>query len=383
MTSSEPAVATSLLADIDEVLTRSPHAQRVDALRRVTDLFVKTVPSLTEEQAAVFDAVFQRLVTNIEATARAELSQKIAFLPQAPHGVVRGLALDPDIQVAQPVLQHSRVLRDDDLISVAETHGKDHMLAIARRDELAPAVTDVLVERGDHDVIRAVAANDGARLSRSGFHRLIDRSKGDADLQETIGTRPDLPDDCYPALLAQATETVIRKLSATRVFNDASRVRRVTHDAADRFAAILIDGESDLADAMAELQALRDRGQLDERMLRDFARRRQMAYVLAGICLICDLGLAITRRLFMLDTLDPLVVVAKANGISWLTLRDILRASEERHATEAALTLAFDNYTKMSRETAKRIIRFWQVRDPAMRPQATEASSRLAGYRAA
>ena len=204
------------------------------------------------------------------------------------------------------------------------------MLAIARREELGVAVTDVLVERGDHDVIRAVAANDGARLSRSGFHRLIDRSKGDAELQETIGTRPDLPDDCYPALLAQATETVIRKLSATRAFHDASRVRRVTHDAADRFAAILLNGDSDLAAAMAELQALRDRGQLDERLLRDFARRRQMAYVLAGLSLICDLGLAITRRLFMLDTLDPLVVVAKANGISWLTLRDILRASDER-----------------------------------------------------
>jgi uncharacterized protein (DUF2336 family) len=383
MPSSQPAAATSLLADIDEVLTRSPHAQRVDALRRVTDLFVRAEPSLTEEQAAVFDAVFQRLVDNIEAAARVELSEKIAFLPQAPHGVVRGLALDPDIQVAKPVLQHSRVLRDDDLISVAETHGKDHMLAIAKREELGVAVTDVLVERGDHEVIRAVAANDGARLSRTGFHRLIDRSKGDADLQETIGTRPDLPDDCYPALLAQATETVIRKLSAARVFTDASRVRRVTHDAADRFAAILLNGDNDLAEAMTELQGLRDRGQLDERLLRDFARRRQMAYVLAGISLICDLGLAIARRLFTLDTLDPLVVVAKANGISWLTLRDILRASDEHNASEVMLTHAFDHYTKMSRETAKRIIRFWQVRDPAMRSPATDASGRLGGFRAA
>ncbi|ALK08721.1 DUF2336 domain-containing protein [Blastochloris viridis] len=370
MPSSQPADATSLLADIDEVLTRSPHAHRIDALRRVTDLFVRTEPTLTGQQAELFDAVFQRLVDDIEAAARIELSERIAPLPQAPHGVVRGLALDPEIKVAEPVLRHARVLRDDDLISVAETHGNGHMLAIARRDQLAIAVTDVLVERGDREVVRTAAANDGATFSRAGFHRLIDRSKGDAELQETLGTRPDLPGDCYPALLAQASETVIRKLSATRVFHDAGHVRRVTHDAADRLAAALIDGADDLANAMAELQAMRDRGQLDERLIRDFARRRQFAYVLAGISLLCDLGLAFTKRLLTLNTLDPLVVVAKANGLGWLTLRDILQADDARSANEAAIAQAFDAYSKMSRETARRIIRFWQERDPAMRPPA-------------
>ncbi|NJO54639.1 MAG: DUF2336 domain-containing protein, partial [Bacteroidales bacterium] len=205
MTVSSSAVAAPLLADLDAVLTRSTHSHRVDILRRITDLFISTEPNLNEEQAAVFDLVFQHLVTNIEAAARVELSEKIANQLQAPHGIVRGLALDPDIKVAQPVLLHSPVLRDEDLVCVVENHGREHMLAIAQRETLASAVTDVLVERGDHEVIRAIAANDGAKFSRAGFHRLIDRSKGDSDLQEIIGTRPDLPDDCYPTLLAQAT----------------------------------------------------------------------------------------------------------------------------------------------------------------------------------
>ena len=370
MSLSSSAAKAPLLADLDTVLTRSSHSQRVDALRSVTDLFISSEPSLTDAQAALFNSVFQRLVSNIEAAARVELSERIAHLPQAPHGVVRGLALDPDIHVAEPVLRHSQVLRDEDLVCVVESHGREHMLAIAQRETLGAAVTDALVEHGDNEVIRIVAANDGAKFSRAGFHRLIDRSKGDSDLQEVIGTRPDLPDDCYPALLAQATEAVVRKLSATRCFHDASRIRRAAHDAADRFAALLLDEDSDLAQAMVEVQALRDSGRLDERQLRDFARRRQAAHVLATISLMCDLGLAVAKRLFELDTIDPLVVVAKANGISWLALRDVLRARDDRGTTEAALAQAFDAYTKMTRETAGRIIRFWQVRDPSVRPPA-------------
>lgn len=361
--------ADPALADIEDVIARSAPDRRVHALQRLTDHFVSAEPELTKEQADVFNSVFQHLVENIEKAARIRLSAKLADKASAPHGIVRGLAFDEDIQVAGPVLERSKALRDEDLIHVAETYGNDHLLAVARRESLTVAVTDVLVERGDHEVIRVVAANEGAKLSRDGFRRLIDRAKGDADLQETIGTRPDLPDDCYPRLLAQATESVVRRLAATRLFEDPRRLRSVAHEVADRFAILLAGDGSELSGAMTEVLALRNAGGLDERTLRDFARRRQPAHILAATSLVCNLSLAATKRLFAFDSLDPLVVVAKANNIGWLTLRDMLRASYEHGATETALAQAFDNYTKTTRETAQRVIRFWQVRDPAMRPR--------------
>ena len=41
-------------------------------------------------------------------------------------------------------------------------------LLVANRSEIGHAVTDVIVRRGDRDVIRNVAANPGARLSEAG-----------------------------------------------------------------------------------------------------------------------------------------------------------------------------------------------------------------------
>src|SRR6185503_752445 len=139
----------------------------------------------------LFDQVITKLATAIEAKARVKLSIRLAELPTAPHGVVRMLAFDDDIDVARPVLKDSERLEDSDLVATATSKSQQHLAAISERKSLSEAVTDVLVTRGDRNVVHSVARNAGARFSEAGFRLLLKRSSGDDTLAMHVGTRRD------------------------------------------------------------------------------------------------------------------------------------------------------------------------------------------------
>ena len=82
--------------------------------------------------------------------------------PVCFQNVIRRLASDDDITVAGPVLAKSPRLTDQNLIEIAERKGQSHMSKIAERTQLSLVVTDVLVDRGDREVVTKVAGNTGA-----------------------------------------------------------------------------------------------------------------------------------------------------------------------------------------------------------------------------
>ena len=55
------------------------------------------------------------------------------------------------------------------------------------RDSIGEAVTDVLVRRGDPEVVRNVADNKSAKLSDHGFTALVKRAEEDGVLAEKVG----------------------------------------------------------------------------------------------------------------------------------------------------------------------------------------------------
>jgi uncharacterized protein (DUF2336 family) len=183
----------SVIGDLEEAISSGTEARRVETLRRITDLFMNAAPSYSEDQVALFDDVIGRLAADIESRARLELSHRLAGVPNAPVNVVKALASDDMAAVAAPVLSTSSRLDDEDLIATAKTKSQQHLLAISARSSLSEAVTDVLVERGDQQVVIAVAQNTGARFSDPGFGMLVKRSENDDVLAEHVGVRADIP----------------------------------------------------------------------------------------------------------------------------------------------------------------------------------------------
>ena len=60
--------------------------------------------------------------------------------------------------------------------------------------------------RGDEQVVRKVATNETARFSETGFTRLVERAAEDAELQDILHGRGDVPAHHASALIAAAKE---------------------------------------------------------------------------------------------------------------------------------------------------------------------------------
>ena len=214
MRSKSAKSSENLLEELQTALSHGTVAHRVETLRRVTDLFVGNALDYSDDHVRVFDDVFQCLIEQIETSARVLLADRLAPIAAAPPKIIRTLALDEVIEVSGPVLSKSERLDEATLIEIARTRGQAHLKAISLRRVLSEALSDVLVTRGDEDVVQSTVSNPGAQLSEGSLADLVTRAERDDDLASCIGLRADLPRHHYLKLVAKASLTVRRKLEA-------------------------------------------------------------------------------------------------------------------------------------------------------------------------
>jgi len=126
-----------LIDELEAAVTSGTIARRIEMLTRVTDLFIDGAPRYSGEQIDVFDDVMVRLVSTIEAKARARLAHRLAPIANAPTHVINMLAVDDDIEVAHPVLSQSERVDESVLLASASTKSQLHLFAIAQRKSLS------------------------------------------------------------------------------------------------------------------------------------------------------------------------------------------------------------------------------------------------------
>jgi len=187
-------VATSLVPGLDDIVKNGDPKRRTEAARRVADLFFQDAASLRPRQVELLDEILIDLVPQAELIARAELAERLSLFSNAPRVLVGRLARENEILVAGPLLRRSPVIDEEVLLEIAQARGQGHLLAMAERSALSPDLTDVMLRRGDRDVVRRTAGNNGALFSASGYSELIKRASQDGVLTITVGQRNDLSD---------------------------------------------------------------------------------------------------------------------------------------------------------------------------------------------
>src|SRR5580658_7847678 len=130
------AAALSLIPELEDVVQHGSREKRVETLQRITSLFLDGASHYNNEHVDLFDDVFGLLIEEIETKARAELSQHLAPVSNAPANVLRTLANDDDIAVAGPVLKLAPGLAEADLVDVAKKKSQAHLQAISARKAL-------------------------------------------------------------------------------------------------------------------------------------------------------------------------------------------------------------------------------------------------------
>jgi len=357
----------SLIAELEDAIQGGAPEKRVDTLRRITDLFVAGSDRFNDQQIGVFDDVLGHLIKRIEGKALVELSRRLGPIQNAPSDTLRRLAHDNDIAVAEPILAHSARLSDDDLIEIANTKTQAHLLAISGRSHISTPVTDSLLQRGDQHVFHKLAGNSGANFSANGFTSLVQRSEQDEQLAEKVGLRFDIPAPLFQELLSRATESVRSRLLAVASPERRNHIQRVLeHISEDVRHEAGFESERDYAEAHARIFEMHSQGRLKEATLYEFVKAGRHADMIAALALLCGAPLPLLDSLLQSAHREAVLVVCKAAGLEWPTVRAILnRQSAGGTASDQDLERARVDYSRLSQSTARRVLRFWQVRKTA------------------
>jgi len=355
------AAVASLIPELEDVVQHGSVEKRTETLTRITNLFLSRAESFNEDHVRLFDDVFGHLITEIETKTRAELSRRLAPIGNAPIEILRRLAQDDDIAVAGPVLSQSPRLDDADLVRIARSKSQAHLIAISGRSKIAEAVTDVLVTRGDQEVVRKVVDNQGARLSEASFSNLVHRAEKDGVLAEKVGLRADIPAHLFRELLVRATEVVQKRLLAAAKPETQAEIRRVLAKVSSEVAATA-GGARDYSEAQRVVRALAKAGSLDEAALESFAKDGKYEETVVALSELCAVPIEVIDRLMEGERADPVLILCKAFGFGWPTARAIVTARPGRKGTSSAgIDAAFANFDRLSPATAQRVVRFWQV----------------------
>jgi len=353
------AVPASLLPELEDVVQHGSAEKRAETLRRITTLFLDGAPGFNAEHIALFDDVIGCLIEEIEAKALAELARRIAPVANAPAGVVTTLANNDDIAVAGPVLSQARIA-DRDLMSIAENKSQAHLLAMSLRLGISEALADILVERGDREVSRSIANNQRAQFSDNAFTTLVRRAEQDGVLAEKVGMRTDIPPRLFRQLLITASEVVQRRLLAKAKPETQSEIRRILARVTDEVAAKA--APRNYTTALAAVQALHAGRKLTEADIVEFATSGKYEETIAGLATLCAVPVEVVDRLMNGDRADPVLILARAAGFGWPTVKIILNARPGGKPAPQTLDVARENFERLTITTAQRVVRFWQVR---------------------
>jgi uncharacterized protein (DUF2336 family) len=358
-------IATSLIPGLDEMISRGDPKRLAEVSRGIAELFVQGAAGFQPRHVALFDHLLTGIVPQTELAARAELAERIAAIANAPPTLIGQLAREDNISIAGPVLRRSPVLDEKALVEIARIKGQDHLLAMTERAKLSPGLTDVMVQRGERDVIRRAAANAGAAFSTIGYSALVKRAAKDGVLTLTVGQRNDLPDRLLKELLAGSVDVVRRRL-----FDMADPDRQAAVAKAMGEISGKVDQpakQRDFAPAQRTILSLYRAGDLDEAALLGFAKAYRYTESVAALSAMSGVPIPAVDRLMSGDRHDPILIIAKAIGLDWATVRALvlLRLGPARIPASADIDNVRANFMRLSPTTAERVVSFWRTRETA------------------
>jgi uncharacterized protein (DUF2336 family) len=360
------AVAYSLIPGLDDIVKYGDSKRRGDALRKISDLFLQGAAGFLPEHVDLFDGILLSLLPRTEIEARSELAQRICELVNAPPLLVRQLVRDDEAAISGPLLRGSPLIDDPTLIEIARLKSQLHLLAIAERSTLSSPITDVIVRRGDREVVRRVAGNAGAHFSQAGYSGLIRRAGEDGVLALAVGQRDDLSAAQLKDLLERSVEVVRRRLFEAAKPEAKAAINRVLAEITGIIRPHA--GPRDFAPAQRAVVKLHHAGELNEAALLGFAQANQYEETIAALSALSSVRIATVDNLITGERHDPILILGKSIGLEWVTVRALigLRLGPPRGTTAPDLDEARANFERLVPSTAQRVLGFWRMREPGM-----------------
>ncbi|MGI9385666.1 MAG: DUF2336 domain-containing protein [Methyloligellaceae bacterium] len=349
----DPLYKLRQLAD----LAHDKDAERRHALLRgITDVFMADPAVYSEPQKGQFGAIMERLAYALERQVREELARRIAAELHAPHGLIVRLAED-DIPVARPVLEHSPVLTQDDLVRIAFKQGQSHLLAITRRMDIGARLAAVLVDLGDDGVLESLLRNQSAALDAASYNCAVDRAKDCAELQTVLIERDDVPKDILLGLLDHVSCKIRHSIQSRLTDADNRKLDQVIGSLRTKIKG---KGKSQVE---LRIEQLAKSGGLNETVVLRYALNNRPIEFFHALSKQTGLDVSTTHRALTDETGQVLTIACRAADVSVEAFKAIVMSPMTAVASDLRQALSLVQlYRRLTRQNAKRVMRLWQTR---------------------
>ena len=334
--------------------------ERDQLFRNMAQLYSYVSDRCDDEQVAQYDEVLCQLAELVEAEARAHVAKLLAPLDRAPGNVVVKLANDT-IEVAQPLLEFSNVLTDDDLIDIVAGQSEAHRVAIAARGQVAERVGEAIVAHGEQPSVARLVSNPNAELGVDTLRRLVEKAAVDAELAANLRGREDIDWKSLAGQIDIVGEKVMETISRIAPRIDPVAVGKVSAVVYNRMRNRAGFSGQEWKVAYNQVKALADRRQLDEKALVRFARFGYGHHTAAALTIMLRIQPEIFVKWLAMQDYVAITVALRALGVPPDLFQSMIGSMPWRDLpTQEDLNTVRKRFEALSREEATNIFELWR-----------------------
>ncbi|HEU5048264.1 MAG TPA: DUF2336 domain-containing protein [Rickettsiales bacterium] len=254
-------LSTMILSDqdIDRLLNEQTPSVRVDLADKIAGSHLNRQYSLHD--FAIAEQVMRILVKDTEVKVREALATRLKENPYIPRDII--LALSHDVEsVALPVLEHSPLLSDAELISVIVTcKSVSKQSAIAMRKAVSKDVSVALVSTHNSEVVEKLAKNHNADIPAEAYHEIIRDHGKNQIIMKAVAERPNLPVTIVEKVISMVSDSLARDMRAK--YDIDQSVLALEADKTREVATLmLVDGNAEKQEVEKLVEQLQAYGRL-------------------------------------------------------------------------------------------------------------------------
>src|ERR1700712_198264 len=235
----------------------APAGERAEATRSLARAWL--ISDLTDDDRAAAEGALLMLLDDASPLVRQAMAEVFARSAEAPAAIVQALSLD-QTSIALPILEHSPLLIDADLVDIIATGNCEMQCAIARRNNLPASVCAAIAEVGTPAAALELIENAYAELAPFSWDRIVERHGHLAAIRESMLVLEGLPAATRLALVAKLSDT-LAQFVVSRNWLSPDRAGRMASEARER-STVNIAARSGGEDMQGLVRHLRATGQL-------------------------------------------------------------------------------------------------------------------------
>jgi uncharacterized protein (DUF2336 family) len=206
------AQPSNLNIDQDDIRRMVTHPDR-DVRASLTQKVCRQIRAaeLTEKEQKTVSAILGYIVNDSASMVRRALAITLKKSKNLPREIAQKLIRDVD-SIASPILVHSPVLTDEDLVDILKSKAASKIMAISKRERIKGDLVKAIIRFGDSKAVASLAANDGAEIGAQLGNQLLDMYHDNDLVKESFIARRDLPTSVVEKLITLVSAEVAVRL---------------------------------------------------------------------------------------------------------------------------------------------------------------------------